>query len=227
VIRYFFTDKRGGVSEGPYRSFNLAFHVGDDAEAVRKNRAILERKVKKRVLFMNQIHSDKIISASDNLCECDAIVSDRDDLALAVMVADCVPLLMFDRHAGVIAAVHAGRAGAFKLIAKKTAAYMCERFGCDPKNIEAVMGPHIRSCCYEVSSKIAREAAAIFSKECVKRGRFLDISLMLRESLVQFGLKSDKIRISKECSCCNERYFSYRREGVTGRFAGVIYKEIR
>ncbi|WP_457592440.1 peptidoglycan editing factor PgeF [Hydrogenimonas sp.] len=225
-IHTLFTDRKGGASLPPYDTFNLAFHTGDDRAAVAKNRALLKERIGVETLhFMEQIHSDtvRIVDKSAGpLLRCDAIVTASFSNALVVMVADCIPILLYDEERGVIAAVHAGRNGTFKNISAKTVEVIHQEFGCRPERIKAKLGPSIHTCCYEVSEEMAQIAEKSFGKGYVN-GRYLNLQRLNRDQLVKAGLHPGNIDISEICTCCSDRHFSYRREGITGRFAGVVW----
>ncbi len=225
-----FTDRRGGVSSSPYESLNLALHTGDDPASVARNRNILQKRVGLPIRFMQQVHGDNIAivdeSSPETLPDCDAIVTNRPGIALAVMVADCIPMLLFDKKKGVAAAVHAGRNGTFLNIGAKCVKTMVERFGCRSGDIYAEMGPSIRACCYEISEEMARLVRKSFG-ESYMNGRYLDLQSLNRDRLLEAGLREDRIDISDICTCCSTDHFSYRREGTTGRFAGAIWIENR
>ncbi|BAF69186.1 peptidoglycan editing factor PgeF [Nitratiruptor sp. SB155-2] len=217
-IRRFITNRWGGVSKPPYDTFNLALHVGDNPLDVQKNRAILKEKTGlSEIQFANQIHSDKIV-VIDTLQKppsCDGLITTTPNLGLAVMSADCFGVLLYDEK-GIIAALHAGRAGATKKIVGKAIKQM-KNLGAN--SIKAILSPGIHSCCYE----IALEMAQTYPKRFIKRNRFLDIPAMIYEQLKEGGVES--IQDYNICTCCNSDYFSYRRDGPTGRFVSLIWME--
>ena len=226
-IHTLFTDRHGGISKPPYESFNLALHVGDDPRCVEHNRRRLSRRLNGLpIVWMEQVHGDGIRTIQDptptTVPATDAIVTGRPGVALAVMVADCIPLLLFDDKKGVIAAVHAGRNGVFLNIAGKTVAEMGEIYGCAPADIHARLGPSIQACCYEVSPEIAAIAQKNFPENYVN-GRYLDLPGMAVWQLKRAGLRSENIERSPLCTCCDENLFSYRKSGTTGRFAGLVW----
>ncbi len=229
-IGWLFTDRSGGVSLPPYDSLNLALHTGDDPSAVLQNRNILQNSIGLPLYFMRQVHGDNIAvvdkSTPQTLPDCDAMITKRRGIALVVMVADCIPLLLFDEKKGVVAAVHAGRNGTFLNIGAKCVKTMVERFGCRSGDIYAEMGPSIRACCYEISEEMARLVRKSFG-ESYMNGRYLDLQSLNRDRLLEAGLREDRIDISDICTCCSTDHFSYRREGTTGRFAGAIWIENR
>jgi len=213
---------------------NLAFHVGDDAQAVheRQNRlAAASGYALGALVHMRQIHSDRIVTVGrgcdyDHPPECDALVTDRPGVALMVMVADCTPLLLFDPQSRTVAAVHAGRAGALSNIAGQCVERMCREFGASAETMIAVLGPSIRVCCYEVGEEIAEEAREGGYADAVETRegkRYLNINALITRQLVEGGVDAARIEALPHCTACEtQRFFSYRAEGKTGRFAGVI-----
>ncbi len=180
---------------------------------------------------MKQIHSNivHIINEDDNFHmprECDALVTNKIDTPLMVMVADCSPILFYDNVQKVIAVAHAGRQGAFKNIVKNVIDTMACRFNSKADDIYVSVGASIGSCCYEVGSEVYDEASNIhlsYAFKNKKNNYYLDISKILKTQLLACGIKKENFEISNECSCCkNDKYFSYRADGVTGRFCGVI-----
>ena len=228
----FFTDRWGGVSEAPYNELNLALHVGDDPLKVLQNRQILadnENFYIDNLIYMDQVHSDNIVIVTDTLTNkiesCDGIITNLPNVPLMVMVADCIPILLYDSKKQVIGAVHAGRNGTFLEIAKKAVSKMKEEFNSDAKDIKVYLGTSINSCCYEVGKDLADVCQKSFGKKYVierASSFYLDLQTLNKDQLISAGLDEKHINISPTCSCCDKNYFSYRRDGVTGRFAGVI-----
>jgi len=213
---------------------NLAFHVNDDPINVELNHDNLSKILnfdKNSLIHMKQIHSSDvhIVNDKDNFYnprECDALVTNKKNTPLMVMVADCSPILFYDAKNNVIAVAHAGRQGAFKNIIKNTIDTMINEFSSKPQNIYVSVGPSIGKCCYEVGSEIYDEASKInlgYSLEKRKASCYLDISKILKSQLLECGIKKQNIEISKECTCClSDKYYSYRADSKTGRFAGII-----
>jgi len=228
----FFTDRWGGVSKAPYNELNLALHVGDEPLKVLQNRQILadnENFYIDNLIYMDQVHQNNITVIKDTLTNkiesCDGIITNLPNIPLMVMVADCIPILLYDSKNQVIGAVHAGRNGTFLEIAKKAVFTMKEEFGTDAKDITAYLGTSINSCCYEVGKDLADICQKSFGKKYViqrDNSFYLDLQTLNKDQLISSGLDAKNINISPTCSCCDKNYFSYRREGVTGRFAGVI-----
>ena len=217
-VKYFFSDKTDG---------NLAYHVGDIKENVDKNRQKLALKYDykdENLCYMNQIHSANVVVVDENspkyIDNCDALITKTKNLPLMVMVADCIPILMFDEVKGVIAAIHAGRNSTFLKISEITSKKMIENFSCKTENIKVIMGPSIQKCCYEVNDELKNIVEKSFGKEFVI-GNNIDLQGINKKLLENLGIKN--IEISSICTkCSNKPFFSYRKEKNTGRFAGVI-----
>lgn len=236
-LRAGFTTRHGGVSTGQWASFNLGLHVGDVQPHVRTNRAVLEDELGSRVIWMNQVHGVQVAdarSARDNLGDlhvgnADAILLERTDvverLAIAVMVADCIPLLIFDLTDQRGAVVHVGRAGLVGGIAPRVVAKLLER-GSSPHSLRAVIGPHICGSCYEVNQAIADDVAltAPAARSTSRWGTpAVDIGAGLKEQLRQAGIAVYDVGV---CTYESADFFSHRRAThagqTTGRFIGFI-----
>jgi len=206
---------------------NLAYHVADDDHSVDLARDELAKKYKfdnSNLQFMEQIHSNivKTVSQDTNVQTCDALITDKMNTPLMVMVADCIPILFYDHTKKVIGVAHAGRAGTFENISGNTINKMIENYNCNPEDIEVVLGPSIEKCCYEVSEELACQTATLFGEEYVN-GRNIDLQGVNKKQLLEVGVKDTNITTEQICTkCSNEPYFSYRNDKKCGRFAGVI-----
>jgi YfiH family protein len=214
-----FTNRIGGVSEAPFDSNNLALHVGDFEPLVISNRKKLSDELGMPIVFMDQFHSDKIVRVDSNEVthKCDSIITTEAKLALAVLVADCIPLLLKSDVA--IAAVHVGRAGLMNEIALKTIAEM-ENLGAE--RISGYIGPSICGDCYEVSQEIHNEVVIKYpnSDTYQKTGKYtLDLVAGLKSQL-----RNVLIHDHGSCVLEDSNFYSYRRSGTTGRQAGVIWR---
>ncbi|NPA82966.1 MAG: peptidoglycan editing factor PgeF [Epsilonproteobacteria bacterium] len=219
MVHHFISDRWSGWSTSPYHQLNIAFHVGDDPEVVARNRRrLFEMAQVPGAIFMDQIHSTRIEyvqSLATPPPRCDGIITDRPNLPLAVMSADCYPVLLFDEKRKVVAALHAGRAGAMGQIVAQALQRLVDDF--KAHQIRGIIAPGIGSCCYEVGPEILAQVEAKY----IKRDRFLDIKGMIKDQLSYFGVQYYDYGI---CTCCNPNYYSYRREGRTGRFASLIWR---
>jgi len=213
---------------------NLAFHVGDDPLDVIKNHENLAKKLfykKNSLIHMNQIHSNNVYIVKDedkfdNPITTDALVTNKQNIPLMVMVADCCPILFFDNKEQVIAVAHAGRAGAFLNIVKNTINTMVNEFNSLSEDIYISIGSNIKKCCYEVGIEIYEESKNLNLNYAIdiKTDRYyLNIDKILLKQLLACGVKEQNIEISQECTSCNtHKYYSYRAEGQTKRFSGII-----
>lgn len=206
---------------------NIAYHVTSDIKSVNDNRKKLAKKYKydyKKLQYMEQIHSNiiKDIDFSENGQQCDGLVTNKINIPLMVMVADCIPVLFYDSVKKVIAVAHAGRSGTFEDISSNTINKMVNQYSCEVKNIEVLLGPSIQKCCYEVSQELADTTRELIGAEFVD-GRNIDLQGINKKQLLHQGIKEENIEISKVCTkCSGENYYSYRRDKSCGRFAGVI-----
>jgi len=216
---------------------NLAFHVEDSELNVMKNHKLLANRLSydyMQLVHMKQIHTKDVvkISSEENFTTpptCDALITNEKNKPLMVMVADCAPILLFDPECEVIAAVHAGRAGAFANILGATIERLRKEYGSKPKNILALFGPMIGVCCYEVGAEIFSQAQELHLEYAIeKRGGhfFLDIQKILQKQSFESGILEKNCEFLNICtSCSTQSYYSYRAEGKTGRFAGVIMQK--
>ena len=214
-----FTTRRNGASLAPYESLNLAQHVGDNAETVARNRELLS-KITGPIQFMNQVHGDEVVEVKSLIDDptCDALITTVPGIALAVMVADCIPLLL--SSSTVVAAVHVGRRGLMNSIALKAVEAM-RALGAE--QIHAQLGPSICGWCYEVPQELADEVVAKHPSASSLTNTLtpaLDLPRALIADLVASGVTYEASTI---CTLENDEYFSYRRHNITGRNAGVVW----
>jgi YfiH family protein len=215
-----FTDRSGGVSQGAFASFNLGDHVNDAPSDVQANREILQSKYG-AVQFMNQVHGSRIAiieSVTDEVPTADALVTGIAGITLAVMVADCIPLLLISPEA--VAAVHVGRRGLVNGVAIRTIDLMREM---GATQIRAELGPAICGSCYEVSPEVADEVLSLHPLALAQTPAgtpSLDLPKALKASLNLAGIS--EIMDSQICTVESPDHFSYRRDGVTGRQVGLV-----
>jgi len=193
--------------------------VGDNAETVARNRELLS-KITGPIQFMNQVHGDEVVevkSIGDDPT-CDALITHAPGIALAVMVADCIPLLL--SSSTVVGAVHVGRRGLMNSVAVKAVDAM-RKLGAD--QIHAQLGPSICGRCYEVPQELADEVVAKHPAASSLTNNLtpaLDLPRALIAVLVAIGVTYEASTI---CTLENDEYFSYRRHNITGRNAGVVW----
>jgi YfiH family protein len=217
------------VSEGAYgiegQGLNLATHVGDDPERVSRNRQVARDIFElPQVSYMNQVHSNSVavitFANQHEICTVDALVTRERGIALAVLTADCVPLMMHDAERGVIAAVHVGRRGLVNGVVNKTVLTMQSLGAIE---IRSRMGPAICGDCYEVPLEMQREIEVIApnSSSITDSGTpGVDIRDGVTWQLQQLGIDSV---VDPICTKRSDLHYSYRRDGLTGRTAGFIH----
>jgi YfiH family protein len=226
-----FTSRWGGVGIAPFDNFNLASYVGDNDDDVFKNRELLTKELGidiANLAWMNQIHLDSIktVSGGGEVLNSDGLITKRQDLALLVLVADCIPILFYDPVQKVIAVAYAGREGSFKNISGKMILKMQEEFHSVPEDVLVSLGPSIKKCCYKVNKSLIKKFENRWGSECIYNSINLDLPLLNKNQLLEKGILEKNIKISDTCTYCNNNYFSYRRQQKTGRFAGVITLKI-
>jgi YfiH family protein len=215
----FFTNRHGGFSHGDYASWNLASHVGDDPADVEQNRKKLREQVG-NFAVMSQVHGDSVVvieRVPSEVPVADALITSNPDLALVVLVADCIPLLLQSEK--MVAAVHVGRAGLMNSIALKTVAKM-RALGAI--KISGSIGPAICGSCYEVPQELHDQVVAKHPLASSKT-RIGTPALDLPKGLVAaLAVVDVPVVISAGCTLEDDSYFSFRRNKITGRQAGVI-----
>ncbi|OFT57059.1 laccase [Corynebacterium sp. HMSC05H05] len=229
-VRMVFTSRAGGVSAAPYDSFNLGAHVGDDPADVAANRARLAQVLglpEERFVWMEQLHTNTVTlvdgPSATPVEATDALVTREKNLALCVLVADCTPVLLSDHTAGVIGAAHAGRMGARNGIAENTVEAMVG-LGAEPSRIQVLLGPAAAGESYEVPEGMALDVEKHLpgSRTRTTKGTpGIDVRAGLVRQLLSLGVTH--IDADPRDTITDNDFFSHRREGVTGRQAGVIW----
>jgi YfiH family protein len=232
--RAVFTTRRGGTSAGPYAGLNLGADTGDRADAVRANRELLCEVLgldAERVSMVRQVHGAQVLlieapsrpgrftGGLRGWPEGDGLASRTPGLPLAVLGADCLPVLLWRRDEPGVAAAHAGWRGLVGGVVGRAAAALGE-----PGRLGAAVGPGIGPCCYPVSAEVRDRFAAAFG-EGVVRGAAVDLAAAARAALVAAGVPAPAIRVVGACTSCEAgRLYSHRRDGAAcGRQAGVVW----
>jgi len=220
-----FTNKKDG---------NLAFHVGDNEKDVYQNHLALANKLRYELhslVHMKQIHSNKLVLVNNehnfnNPPTCDALITNKKNIPLMVMVADCTPVLFYAASTHTIAVAHAGRSGAFSNIMQNVIYSFLNDFHTNASDIVVSIGPSISQESYEVGEEIYEEAKLLGLEYAIKKKEekyYLDICTILTTQLLSLGIKKEHIEYENICNASNtQEYFSYRKEGQTGRFAGLM-----
>jgi len=229
-----FTDRFGGVSAPPYDSFNLG-RTGTDPDQPR-NVLHLGRQIGcARLALCSQVHGTAVAEVTDDypfvgpgrdldpiLPKVDALVTALTDVALVIRVADCVPVLLADARAGLVAAAHAGRTGLLAGVVRAGLAGLADR---GARDIEAWIGPHICAACYEVPRPMAEAAwAQLPATRAISRAGTpaIDLGAGVAAQLAEAGVAVHRL---DPCTSCDPSFYSHRRDhGATGRQAGVIWR---
>ncbi len=227
-IRFGLSTREGGVSPEPY-GLNLSFNVGDEEKNVIVNR---EKFFGDAGIGVNalactrQVHGDTVtrVRAPGDYPSSDALISDETGVFLAITVADCLPVFLFDPVTSSVAAVHIGWRGSKLGILGKVLRAMGDEFGSKAGDLISFIGPSARQCCYEVGEEVAVEFPANVLKRNAAGRAHLDLVQFNRSILLESGVGETHIEVSEYCTICNGRLFhSYRREGPkSGRMMGVI-----
>lgn len=245
LVKHGFSTRVGGVSEKPFDALNLAFHTGDDFEAVQVNRGRFAEAIEipvKDLVAANQVHGDNIcrVDLADKgrgaleqetvIESTDSLMTNEKAVPLIAFFADCVPVMFLDPQKEVIAISHAGWKGTVLRIAAKTVRKMALEYGSNPEDLLVVIGPAIGPCHYEVDGHVIEA----FQNNFLEWERFLAIKedkkaqLNLGEAnkmqLIEEGIPMENITVADICTYCHQDLlYSYRYgAGKTGRLAGAI-----
>jgi YfiH family protein len=225
-VRALATTRRGGHSAAPWAGFNLGAHVGDDPRTVAANRALLRRELPAEPLWLAQVHGARCVDAATAApgVAADACFTRQRGVVCAVLTADCLPVLLCDERAGVVGVAHAGWRGLAAGVIEATVAAMGE----PGERLMAWLGPAIGPQAFEVGSEVrelfvAGDPAAAGAFAARANGRWLcDIHRLARRRLARLGV----CRVAGADSCTvgdAANFFSYRRDGVTGRMASLVW----
>ena len=226
------TTRSGGVSTGPYASFNLGAGSGDDANAVAANRARLRGFLPADPLWLKQVHGGAVADADTQTgcngeIEADAAVARGAGAVCAVMIADCLPVLLTDTAGAVVGVAHAGWRGLAAGVIEHTVAAM----NVMPETLIAYLGPCIGGRVYEVGAEVREalcadhvEADAAFVPKA--KGKWLaDLTAVARQRLLRVGMAADSIFGGEFCTLSEpDRFYSFRRDGPSGRMAALIWR---
>ena len=225
-VRALQTLRTGGCSPAPWDSFNLGNHVGDSPALVAANRAMLRERLPAEPLWLQQVHGITAVNADfeANLLEADAAIARQPGRVCTVMTADCLPVLLCDRAGTLVAAAHAGWRGLVAGVLEAT----IKKMDVPASELLAWLGPAIGPNCFEVGDEVRatfvdKDPDAALAFLATSPGKWLaDIYTLARQRLQTAGVNS--ISGGNFCTFTEaERFFSYRRDGVTGRMASLIW----
>jgi YfiH family protein len=234
-VRHAFLTRQGGVSLPPYGSLNLTDKNGDREKFVSQNKNLVAAAFgidSNRLILLNQMHQDKIIIIRDpfnalpSLLEYDALITNAQNLFPGILTADCLPIFVVDRKKKVIAAIHAGRQGTALHITTKVLKKIEEEFGCSSEDFLITFGPSIGPCCYEIDEKVFHPEWEPFSTSRGSGKWMVDLAQINIAHMKKEGIEERQISWIDLCTHChNDLFFSYRKEGRTGRqlsFVGIV-----
>jgi YfiH family protein len=221
-----FTTRSGGSSPAPFYELNLSLDVGDEDAAVAANRDLLARHLAARtVVFPRQVHGRDVLVVDQlptgSAPQADALVTRTPGVAIGVLAADCLPVLFADPAHHVVAAAHAGRRGLVAGVLEATLARMAA-LGAEPGSTTAVIGPGICGRCYEVPEQMRAQVADTVPGTWSTSAHgtpSVDLAAGAAHVLAASGL--GEVRVTGLCTAEDPRWYSHRRDGRTGRFAGV------
>ena len=222
----FFT-RHGGGSHAPFDSLNVGYGVGDDPLLVAGNRRRLQEHLGLNFLVSaRQVHDDRILSISEPQardCEhagFDALITNQPGVGLLIQQADCQAVVLHDPVNRVVANVHSGWRGSVANIIAKTIDRMTADFGSDPAQMAAAISPSLGPCCAEFVHFLSELPKEFHAHQV--RPAYFDFWAISRQQLQEAGVLAAHIQTAAVCTRCDPNYFSYRREGKTGRSATVI-----
>ncbi len=240
-VNYFSTLRTGGASQGVYASLNLGTHVDDELDQVLQNRALLTQLLPAKPLWLNQVHSDQVFVADtpiDNqIITADASVTRLKNQPLVIMTADCLPIVISDKNAQALAVAHAGWRGLLNGIVENTI-FKLQKVLTHKTELQAWIGPSISQQAFEVGDEVKQAFIAkfpeferhfIFSRSALMRADnqqknhyMANLPAMAENILYKNNVQS--VNLSNECTYMQaDKYFSYRREGQTGRIATIAW----
>ena len=232
--------RSGGVSKAPFDSLNIGTNSGDDFSDISENRnRILSKMGTRQAVFLNQVHGAEIhiikkeegkdlpafFSDKENRKNpifADGIVTDLAGISLVIQVADCQAILLFDPEKRVIANVHCGWRGSVKNIIGNCMDVMTKKFQCRPEHILAGISPSLGPCCAEFVN-FQDEIPKVLWKYKLENRSYFDFWKISQDQLMEKGVEKENIEVMNICTQCNtDKFFSFRREKTTGRFACVL-----
>ncbi len=245
-----FSTRLGGISKGYLAEMNLGWNRGDTQETVQENYRLLCKGLgvdAERLVFSDQVHETTVEYVTEELCAgidlqkklmgVDGLYTDQTDVILATSYADCVPLFFADPVRRIIASSHSGWRGTVGQIGLRTIEQMQQRFGCNPRDIIALIGPSICRNCYEVSEEIIPQFAAVYNESELSdivepgaaEGKYqLDLWAACYHTMKKAGILPENIQVSGICTCCHQDLlFSHRAsQGRRGNLNGFIWKRV-
>ena len=232
-IQHFVTDRTSNYTG---KEFTLSYSSSPDREGVKRNREMLAAAMgiePRHLFFPSQVHKTRIVTVTrhtskDELMETDSLITNEKRLCIAVMSADCVPILLVDTRNNAIGCVHSGWRGTVAKILEKTLKEMQSQFGTTGDDLRCAIGPSVSQDSYEVGEEVVQAVRNAFGTENkllspqVNGKAKLDLWKANLQQLLEFGVKKSNVEISRLCSVKHNNHFFSARKGDTGRFAAGI-----
>ncbi len=233
TIRHFVTDR---ASHQSTKEFTLSYSSLPDREEIQQNRNLLATAMgvkNSHLVFPSQVHKTRIVrvtpeTSKEEVSETDALISNSKGICIAVMSADCTPILLYDKKNNAVGAVHSGWRGTVARILEKTLHQMRTTFGTKGEDLYAAIGPSVCQESYEVGEEVVQSVHDSFGKESGlliaqhNNKAKLDLWKANKVQLLEFGVLPSQIEISHLCTVINNNHFFSARKGDTGRFAAGI-----
>jgi len=231
-VQHAFLTRQGGGSLPPYDSLNLSDKNGDQKEFVSNNKKVIAKVFgfnPSRLVLLDQMHQEKILLLKEPVTtlssplEYDALITNCPKAFLGILTADCLSIFVVDSKKKVVAAVHAGRQGTTLHITAKVLRKMKEEFGSSSRDFVITLGPSIGLCCYEIDEKVFQPEWEPFSTSKGTGKWVVDLAQINIAQMKGEGIKEEQISWINLCTHChNDLFFSYRKEGRTGRQLSFI-----
>ncbi len=231
-LRHAFLTRHGGISISPFDSLNMSINNGDRPGDVLQNKELIASAFglpKDRLVLLKQRQKDEILVLKNPVeripppLPYDATITDASNLPLGILTADCIPIFITDIKKKVIAAIHSGRQGTSLGITKKVLRKMRDGWNCSMKDLIIAMGPSIGPCCYEIDEKVFNPGWEPFSTSNGEGRWMVDLARINIAQMKDEGIGEEQIFRVDICTCCRtDLFFSYRKEGKTGRQLSFI-----
>ena len=241
MVRHCFTSRIGGVSEPPFDTLNMGLRRADKRENLMENyRRVCEAMnfPMERLTLVNYNHGTGVATATledagrgvfreDFPFECDGITTNQRGLVLVTLHADCLPVFLLDEKKHAIGLCHAGWRGVAAKTPVKTLENMKRRYGTEPGDVVAAVGPGISQCCFEVDEPVAKIFRDTFGPEImIENGVKSNVDLYecCARQLIEAGIRIENLTVADQCTCCDpeRRFFTVRKEKETGAMAGMM-----
>ncbi len=220
-------NRHGGASPAPWDSNNISFGLGDSSENVSANREQLKKRFGcNRLVSAKQTHGSRVYHVKEKPTDdlevngYDALITNQPGLGLMIQQADCQAVFLFDPEQKAAGIAHVGWRGSVADIIAETVFSMSQAFSTEPVDIFAAISPSLGPCCAEFVNHQTELPESLHSYQV--RENFFDFWAISHDQLCAAGIRPENIQVAGICTCCDQDYFSYRREKNTGRFASVL-----